>query len=54
MNKILNKFELIYFMIVNSLNIELAKNALPPVNVYSINYKLDLTSLWLSSDFTYP
>jgi hypothetical protein len=41
-------------MIFNSLNIGLAENALPPVNLYTINYKLDLTSLWFSSDFTYP
>jgi hypothetical protein len=32
-------------MIVNSLNIGLAENVLPPVNVYSINYKWDLTHL---------
>jgi hypothetical protein len=31
-------------MIINSLSIGLAEKALPPVNVYSINYKWDLTS----------
>jgi hypothetical protein len=30
-------------MIINSLYIELAEKALPSVNVYSINYKWDLT-----------
>jgi hypothetical protein len=30
-------------MIINSLLIGLAEKALPPVNVYSINYKCDLT-----------
>jgi hypothetical protein len=30
-------------MIINGLYIGLAEKALPPVNVYSINYKWDLT-----------
>jgi hypothetical protein len=30
-------------MIINSLFIGLAEKALPPINVYSINYKWDLT-----------
>jgi hypothetical protein len=30
-------------MIINSLYIGLAEKALPPVNLYSINYKRDLT-----------
>jgi hypothetical protein len=30
-------------MIIKSLNIGLAENALPPVSVYSIDYKWDLT-----------
>jgi hypothetical protein len=30
-------------MIINSLYIGLAENSLPPENLYSINYKWDLT-----------
>jgi hypothetical protein len=30
-------------MIINSLYLGLAEKALPPVNVYSINYKWDIT-----------
>jgi hypothetical protein len=41
--KILNNIELIYFMIIDSLYIGIAEKALPPVNIYSINYKWDLT-----------
>jgi hypothetical protein len=41
-------------MIINSLYIGLAEEALPPVNLYSINYKWDLTPPNFPSDLIYP
>jgi hypothetical protein len=41
-------------MIVKSLYIGFAENALPPVNLYSINYKWDLTPHGVQCDLIYP
>jgi hypothetical protein len=41
-------------MIINSLFIGLAKKALPSVNVYSINYKWDLTPHGFPYELIYP
>jgi hypothetical protein len=49
--KILIKKELIYPIIINSFFIGLVEKTLPPVYVYSINYKWDLTP---PSDIIYP
>jgi hypothetical protein len=40
-------------MIINSLYIELAEKALPLVNVYSFNYKWDLTPHGVPCDLIY-